>query len=68
MAVWRWSSFAQAPATRLPLLSFIVIVGALLFIALFAAAPRAPVHPDKQQRDVERLGETSLFGRHAPKR
>ncbi len=68
MAVWRWSSFAQAPATRLPLLSFIVIVGALLVIALFAVAPRAPVHQDKQQRDVERLGETFLFGRHAPKR
>ena len=68
MAVWRWSSFAQAPATMLPLLSFIVIVGALLFIALFAVAPNDAPRPGKQQRDVERLGETSLSGRHAPRR
>jgi hypothetical protein len=66
--VWRWSSFAQAPAARLPLLSFIVIVGMLLFIALLAVAPRDPPRASKHQTDVQSLGETSLFGRHAPKR
>jgi len=68
ITVWRWTSFAQAPAARLPLLSFIVIVGMLLFIALFAVAPGDPPRPGKHQPDVQSLGETSVFGRHAPKR
>ena len=67
MTVWRWSSFAQAPATRLPLLTFIVILGALLLVALLAIAPSDLPRAQKQQLDAERLGQTSLQGGHKPK-
>ncbi len=68
MTVWRWSSFAQAPATRLPWLSFILIIGALLFFALLALPPTEASRVDKPQKNVETLSDTSLWGRHGPKR
>jgi len=65
MTVWRWSSFAQAPATGLPLLTFIVILGALLLVALLAITPSGLPRAQKQQLDAERLGQTSLQGLNA---
>jgi hypothetical protein len=64
MAIWRWSSFAQEPATRFPLLSFILVIGALLLISLLAIAPADPPAGGKEQRNAKTLGEMSLFGRH----
>jgi hypothetical protein len=68
MNVWRWSSFAQAPATRLPWLSFILIIGTLLLVALWAIPRTEPSKVDKPQKDVDTLSETSLLGRRGPKR
>jgi hypothetical protein len=67
MTVWRWSSFVQAPATRLPLLTFIVILGTLQLGALLAITPADLPRAQKQQLDAERLGQTSLQGGHKPK-
>jgi hypothetical protein len=68
MTAWRWSSFAQAPATRLPWLWFILIVGTLLLIALLTISPDERPRAEKPQKNANTLSDTSLWGRHGPKR